>query len=258
MTSLKSPVFWLLFFSTIFFFSCKKECADICNEYALMLDPENCTCICAPGLTNFEINGYSYCIRKNKDLDIYILENYNPANWFSGGEEERKPPPLLLAGIPKSLDTQNSFNIVDFVLGPEPPFSVYFKYYNQSESFFSQQPVFSNPFNAAEVKVYRYDTSPYFEIRLWWVSQFFGQTNALNAIRKEVFKNTDGLGLLRFSNNFHELTFFYLGYDRLQDANDAYFQLNSEALFDFPFMSSTTEPYDPLLIEWKFNKLSFD
>lgn len=81
MASLKSPIFLLLFFSAIFFFSCKEEvCPDVCSESLKLKTGKGCHCECQNEAV------FNQLMTKWGNLRICVQE-------FSTGEE----PYILLS-----------------------------------------------------------------------------------------------------------------------------------------------------------------
>lgn len=242
----------LLIMGSLLIVSCKKECVNNCNDFGLVLDAENCNCICEAGLTNFNFNGYAYCIEESEKYDIFVLNNFNISNWIVE-EGECYLPFILLSEIPKALDSMESFNLS---AGESDEYFHYFINYRNdlpgsSCSFGPRKFVDSN------IRRFINDTDNYIFVPyldLLFSNDFF------KLINKDLFKNKPSLGIMQINENKEGMIFHVFGYKNLDDMFDANHNRTLPEIFSFPFIpsESTGDPYDPLYVKLTFSRLNFE
>jgi len=236
----------------LFAVSCSKECVDRCNDFGLVLDSENCSCICDPGLTSFDINGYTYCIKESKTFDLYVLNNFNISNWIMD-KEGCSLPYIFLSQIPKGIDSLESFNLFT---GESDEYFHYFSIYrNDLAGFpcsFGQRKFVDPPIWRFINDTDNYIFVPYLD---WLFSDGF-----FKLINQDLFKSKPSLGIMQISENKEDMIFHVFGYKNLDDMFDANHNRTLKEIFDFPFIpsDSTHDPYDPLHTTLTFSRLNFD
>ena len=250
---LTPAIFIFLLFVLFMIVSCKQECIDLCGKYGLVQEEDSCNCKCATTYTAFEVNGYVYCIRESETHDIYILENYNSLQWFSDLIEDCIPPPLFLSRIPKGLDTVPEFteHTVD------PPilwflFEIYVQNINPGECR-----LYYSGLRAIDIQILWFRNVHALQAFVPWVDGHF--VSVFELIRDNLFERKPGIGKFEFSEDLGRMTFYFLGYNNVNDMFYAYYTSVPDSLFQFPFIPDDplVNPYNPLHKELVFKRLEF-
>lgn len=231
--------------------SCKEECVDICQDFALVLDESDCSCVCPEKQTPINFNGYVYCIEESKTQDIYILEDLNVSSILLKDDIQTPIPEVMLSHIPKQLDTM--------------------------ESFFIWDPQDARFYISFELNVWKsLPSSRYLEyITPFWITKFnniqspeiiFPLVNGnfrdmIGMLDGNLFPaKKNGLGIIQFSDNMDQMFFHYFGYNHFNDMFDSFDNLTTEEVFQFPYIPQETsrDPYDPHYMKLTFSRLNFD
>jgi len=243
----------LLIIGSLLIVSCKRECVDICSDYWLTLDKENCSCICFSGQTTFEFNGYPYCIEESESHDIYVLDKFNATAWLLNHGEICYPPQIFLSRVPKALDSLESFVLEG---NESAQYLILFNYYTQ-ESFRFPCGTILRHNTFLPIKKLTNISSPV--VLVLGVESYFSD-GFLETIRYDLFKNKSSLGIIEFSESMEKMTLHVLGYNHFHDMGDAFYNLTLEEIFNFPYVptQSVGDPYDPLHITLTFSRLNFE
>lgn len=231
--------------------SCKQECVDICMEFSLVLDETDCSCVCPEKLAPFTINGYVYCIDESNTQDIYILEDLNISSILIKDGIQTPIPEIMISYIPKQLDTVKSFfewseNDAPFYI----PFELNVLKSTHPDRFYEYGSYFwITKFNNIQ--------SP--ELILYGVNYHF--RDMVGKIDGNLFPTKKhGLGIIQFSENMDQMFFHYFGYDHNHDMFDAFHNLSTEEVFQFPYTPQDTErdPYKPYYTQLTFSRLNLN
>lgn len=231
--------------------SCKKKCVDLCEDYRMVKEEDNCNCICDEDYTLFMINGHKYCFEESEEWDYFILKDVNPESWlFKEGVQSQKIPDLFIVSIHKDLVSEESYFIFEY--SDHVPYRLLINYYHERSGAQGPWPL--------EIRRFENFTSPVIVLespgqQLHWPE--------IRHLRDHFFHDRitgASLGIIDLSETIEKIEFHVLVYKHFEHSLDAFYNLSLGDIFDFPYQYGMDghEPYDPEYYYYRFSRLKFD